>query len=170
MVGSDRQIIERRQKLVRLHNLNLANDVSIEGLAKEYGVAKQTLYNDWSCRKDWLAESLGVEDSSALVLNVCARWDGFLGLCLEWAQKFVDDGSKSQANVALKNYREGLAQYGEFLQSVGRMPRQAQELHVDSKSASLEVKVNESDLGVLDRARKIVNGQVSGKEQPESLH
>jgi len=67
----------------------------------------------------------------------------------------------------MKNLREMLVEKSKLLQSLGDLPRQAQELHVETREVTV---ANESERCVLNEAARILNQKDGGQKRPESLH
>jgi hypothetical protein len=161
---------ERRLRLVEVHRRGLDICKNVALLAEEYGVSSWGLIEDWKVRGRWLPGLVDLSDVPLLKASLVGEFDAVLRECWEGVERMKAAESWHCYNGAVKNLREAVVSRGEFLQSLGVLPKAAVEYRVDSKSEVLEVKLDESDFDLVNRARKVVNGQIGGKEQPSSLH
>lgn len=143
---------------------------TIKDLAVRLGFNERALYEDFECRDRWIGVFVDRDSLHVGVDMIISNYEAFLETVWNLAERYDADGAKSQANIAFKNYREGLQDYSEFLQSIGALPKVATEVFVDQKIERSEVKVNESDGSVLNEAARILNQANRGKDKSGNIH
>jgi hypothetical protein len=166
VIENSTRVLERRRRLFLIHKDGRDVREREEALAVEYGVSIYALNVDWARRGGWLGDLLGLEDVSLLREVVTGQFQAYIDECWAAIERLKEKGFWHQYNGAMKNLREILVDQSELLQSLGDLPRQAQELKVER----VEVKGDESDLDAVRKAARFLNQIDSGKKRPESLH
>jgi len=156
----------RREALVRWMT---GKHGSVQELAKSIDVNAQVLYDDWSCRDRWLPSFLRLREVELLVLDEVAGWQSYVQENLEMARRYDKEGAKSAANKAMKNVREAKGVLADLLQSMGCLPKVAIQYEVENKVQTTEVKCNEPDAGVLNKAAAIL-ADAERKGQSRTIH
>ena len=112
---------------------------------------------------------MGVEDVVLLKEHVTDAFQEYVDECWRTAELLKEKGNCwAQYNGVMKNLREMLVEQSTLLQSLGDLPKKAQELTV--KNERIEVKGNESDIDLLNKAASILNKGDGGKKRPQDLH
>lgn len=159
---------ERRRRLVDLHRKGLIGE--LPALAREFGVAEQSLSNDWARRKDWLPSIVEVKDVAFASAEIVDEFDAVLRECWVGVERTKEAKSWMAYNGCLKNLRELLVCRGEFLQSLGVLPRMASEVKFEHSKEEVKVPVNRSDSDVLSAAARIWYKENGGQKQSGKLH
>ena len=163
------KLFERRRKQFMIHKVGRDLRVEEKKLADEFGCDSVALTTDWSHRAEWLPDVLDVEDVCLLKDVVTGEFQRFIDECWSVIQENRDKKFASAVNGAMKNLLAALVEKKELLQSLGDLPRMAQEINV-KKDEKVEVVGSESDKDVLNKAAGILNQRDGSQKRPEHLH
>jgi hypothetical protein len=166
VVENAARVLERRRKQFLIRKDGRFVATKEEALAKEFGVSVDCLHIDWTRRGGWLPDLLGLEDVNLLREVVTGQFQAYIEECWAAIQQLKEKGFWHQYNGAMKNLREILVDQSELLQSLGDLPKMAQELKVER----VEVNASVADIDVLNKAAGILNQKDGSQKRPESLH
>jgi len=158
---------ERRREQFLIHKFGKDIVKREQELAERYGISFEGLRDDWKCRGVWLGDLLGLPDVCLLSEVVTGEFQAYVEECWRTAEVLKEKGNWSSYNNLMKNLREMLVEKSKLLQSLGDLPRQAQELHVETREVTV---ASESERRVLNEAARILNQKDGGQKRPESLH
>lgn len=161
---------ERRLRLIEVHRRGVDICRGVEALAEEYGVKVSSVKYDWEVRGKWLPGLVNVDDVELVKASLIDEFDAVLRECWSGVEKMKVAEAWQSYNGAVKNLRETLVSRGEFLQSLGVLPKAASEVKIESKSEKVEVKTSESERDILNKAANILNKKGVSTRESGELH
>jgi hypothetical protein len=165
---------ERRRKLLALHVSGAASHGNLEVLAGEYGLTFDGLCTDWANRRNWIGCFFENGEFNELVVDVVVAYDALIDECWDVVRtckaKDKGQGYWAAVNKALENCRETITEKASFLQSVGRIPKEAGKIEQEVKTFNVTESLDEHEQRVVNEAARILDQKHSSKEQPRNLH
>lgn len=166
-----KDVMARRREYYELHLLGIPHPEIIRTLKKKYGVATQTLYNDWSLRKEWLPE-LVAGDPETFTSELLAEIHASRARLWRMA---VDKEVKDAVRLgAYKLILEGIGREVELLQSLGRLPKMADRLEQVIEEERVEhiilENVSEDEKTILEAAARILDKKLGSKKRPPPVY
>lgn len=176
--GSDVKVVdvenerlrERRLKLIEVHRRGIDICKGVAALASEYGVAASSVRWDWETRGKWLPRLVDVSDVELAKASLIDEFDAVLRECWVGVEVMKSKESWHGYNGAVKNLRETLVARGEFLQSLGVLPKAALEYKVESRKEEVKVGVDRNDSEVLSQAARILDKAEGSAKRSDVLH
>jgi hypothetical protein len=66
-------LLERRQKLLKMRSMGVSLAEAVKDLAERFDVSTRAVYYDWRDRKKWIEVVLGIEDPETFFLDLVAN-------------------------------------------------------------------------------------------------
>jgi hypothetical protein len=130
----DKQLLERRTKMLQQHLMGIPLKLIVENLEKEFGASAKNLYHDWERRQKWIPQVVQLDDPTLL--------HGFLEgakSVLPKAWLLVQDTENDFVKLgALKLIKDTNIQVLEILQSVGAVEKKPEQLNLLSLNLGFE--------------------------------
>jgi hypothetical protein len=169
LLNQDDQLHQRRLRTMQAAYFKTETFTDIE---KAYALAPHTIVQDWARRATWLPKFLQLNDAAALQADIIGRWTSYCDLSMNMAQLYRLD-NKHASNEALKNYREGLDHLGNLLQSMGILPKVAQEIKLDESHTDKTIDTTDwtqQERETLTKAAQFLNKAEQNRNSRSTLH
>lgn len=140
-------------------------------LAEEFRCDDVALTTDWAHRSRWLPDILGVEDAHWFKECVVDEFQRYIDECWQVAKEERASNHPTVSATIMKNVLLAIVEKGKLLQSMGDLPRTSSSQEITVKhDDKFEVKGNQSELDIINKAAGILNKADSGKERSKPLH
>jgi hypothetical protein len=130
----DKQLLERRTKMLQQHLMGIPLKLIVENLEKELGATAKNLYHDWERRRQWIPQVVQLDDPTLL--------HGFLEgarSVLPKAWLLLQDTENDFVKLgALKLIKDTNIQVLEILQSVGVVEKKPEQVNLLSLNLGFE--------------------------------
>jgi hypothetical protein len=130
----DKQLLERRTKMLQQHLMGIPLKLIVENLEKESVATAKNLYHDWERRRQWIPQVVQLDDPTLL--------HGFLEgarSVLPKAWLLLQDTENDFVKLgALKLIKDTNLEVLEILQSVGAVEKKPQQVNLLSLNLGFE--------------------------------
>jgi hypothetical protein len=130
----DKQLLERRTKMLQQHLMGIPLKLIVENLEKESGATAKNLYHDWERRRQWIPQVVQLDDPTLLHSFL----EGARSV-LPKAWLLLQDTDNDFVKLgALKLIKDTNLEVLEILQSVGAVEKKPQQVNLLSLNLGFE--------------------------------
>lgn len=130
----DKQLLERRTKMLQQHLMGIPLKLIVENLGKESGATAKNLYHDWERRRHWIPQVVQLDDPTLLHSFL----EGARSV-LPKAWLLLQDTDNDFVKLgALKLIKDTNLEVLEILQSVGAVEKKPQQVNLLSLNLGFE--------------------------------
>ena len=159
----DRQLLERRTKMLQQHLMGIPLKLIVENLEKEFDATSKNLYHDWERRRHWIPQVVQLDDPTLL--------HGFLEgarSVLPKAWLLLQDTENDFVKLGvLKLIKDTNIQVLEILQTVGVVEKKPEQVNLLSLNLGFEADpdLKKALLEEAERQRKERETDEAGKPE-----